>query len=108
LFSLIFTFLTIPRRTGSGIYLTKPGSSQKDELLPFRKGRLFLDCLYFSLLSFATFGYGALKPRQWIQFFRLEPVEFKPVRWARIFVGVEAALGIWVFALLVKVLFGRG
>lgn len=107
LFSLIFTLLTIPRNTGSGIYLTRPGSNQKDELLPFRRGRLFLDCFYFSLLSFATFGYGALQPRQWIQFFRLEAVEYKPVRWARIFVGIEAALGIWVFALLVTVLFGK-
>jgi hypothetical protein len=107
LFSLIFTLLTIPRKTGSGIYLTRPGSDQEDELLPFHKGRLFLDCFYFSLLSFATFGYGALQPRQWLQFFRLEAVEYKAVRWARIFVGIEATLGIWVFALLVTVLFGK-
>ena len=107
LFSLIFTLLTMPRKTESGIYLTRPGSDQEDELLPFRKGRLFLDCFYFSLLSFATFGYGAIKPQQWLQLFRLEPVEYRPVRWARIFVGIEAALGIWVFALLVTVLFGK-
>lgn len=109
LFALIYAILTIPRKTKSGIYLVvKEGDNEKEELLPFRKGLLFLDCLYFSTLSFATFGYGALQPRQWLQFFRLEPVEYKPVRWARIFVGIEAALGIWIFALLVTVLFGRG
>lgn len=107
LFALVFAILTIPRKTKSGIYLIKAGDTEKEELLPFHKGRLFLDCLYFSTLSFATFGYGALQPRQWLQFFRLEPVEYKPVRWARIFVGIEAALGIWIFALLVTVLFGR-
>ena len=108
-FFLIFAFLTIPRRTKSGIYLVQPGRrGEKERLLTFRKGRLFLDCFYFSLLSFVTFGYGALQPRQWLQFFRLQPLEFKPVRWARIFVGIEAALGIWIFALLVTVLFGKG
>jgi hypothetical protein len=107
-FFLIFAFLTIPRRTKSGIYLIQPGRhGEKEKLLTFQEGRLFLDCLYFSLLSFVTFGYGALQPKQWLQFFRLQPLEFKPVRWARIFVGIEAALGIWIFALLVTVLFGR-
>lgn len=107
-FILIFVILTIPRKTKSGIYLVvKDGDTEKEELLTFRKGRLFLDCFYFSLLSFATFGYGAIKPKQWLQFFLLEPKEYKPVRWARIFVGIEAALGIWIFALLVTVLFGK-
>ncbi len=109
LFLLIFALLTIPRRTRSGIYMVQPGRrGEKEKLLTFRKGRLFLDCFYFSLLSFVTFGYGALQPRQWLQFFRLQPLEFKPVGWVRIFVGIEATLGIWVFALLVTVLFGKG
>lgn len=108
LFSFIFLFLTINPITKSGIHVVQPGSANQEELLTFRKGRLIIDCFYFSLLSFATFGYGALQPRQWLQFFRLQPVEFKPVRWARICVGIEAALGIWIFALLVTVLFGRG
>lgn len=108
LFSVLFAVLTIPRKIKSGIYLIQAQSGEKEKPLPFRRGRLFLDCLYFSALSFATFGYGALQPRQWLQFFRLEPVEYKPVRWARIFVGIEAALGIYIFALLVTVLFGRG
>jgi len=46
--------------------------------------------------------------RQWLEFFRLELVEYKPVGWARIFVGIEAALGIYLLALLVIVLFERG
>jgi len=109
LFTLLFAFLTIPRKTKSGIYLLQPvRRSEREALLAFRKGVLFLHCFYFSVLSFATFGYGALKPKQWLQLFRLEPVEYKPVRWARIFVGIEAALGIYIFALLVTVLFGRG
>jgi hypothetical protein len=66
-----------------------------------------LKCFFFSVLSFATFGYGALQPRQWLQFFSLRAVEFKPKRWARVAVGVEAFLGIVVLALLVTVLFGR-
>lgn len=108
LFSVIFLFLTINPITKSGIHLIRSEHEDTDEILTFRKGRLILDCFYFSLLSFCTFGYGALQPKQWLQFFRLQPLEFKPVRWARVFVGIEAALGIWIFALLVTVLFGRG
>ena len=107
-FAAVFTLLTLPRSTRSGIYLVEPHTdTEKESLLTFRKGRLFLDCFYFSLLSFATFGYGALRPRQWLEFFRLEPVEYKPVGWARILVGIEAALGIYLLALLATVLFGR-
>ncbi len=109
LFSVIYVLFTIFPKTKSGIYFVKTGAwNDKEEILTFRKGYLFVDCFYFSLLSFVTFGYGALQPRQWLQFFRLESVEYKPVRWARIFVGIEAALGIWIFALLVTVLFERG
>ena len=57
-------------------------------------------------MSFTTFGYGALRPRQWLEFFRFVPVEYKPVRWIRIFVGIEATIGIYILALLVTVLFG--
>ena len=107
-FTVIFSMFTLPRGTKSGIYLVRSeGHEEEGVLLTFRKGRLLLDCLYFSLLSFGTFGYGALQPRQWLEFFRLEPVEYKPVGWARIFVGLEAAVGIYVLALLVTVLFGE-
>jgi len=65
------------------------------------------ECFYFSLLAFTTFGYGAMRPKQWLQLFRLKLVEHEPFGCIRILVGIEAALGIWVLALLVTVLFGR-
>lgn len=105
-FSLIFALLTLSRRTQSGICQYDPAKEGKETLLEFRNGMLFFDCFYFSLLSLATFGYGALQPRQWLQFFRFQPVEYKPIRWACIFVGIEAGLGIWIFSLLVTVMFG--
>ena len=77
----------------------------KPSLLKFEKGALIVNCLYFSLLSFATFGYGAIKPRQWLEFFRLTPVRFRPVGWSRIFVGLEAAIGIYLLALTAIVIF---
>ncbi|MBI2487025.1 MAG: two pore domain potassium channel family protein [Deltaproteobacteria bacterium] len=107
IFALIFALLTIPRGTKSGIYFVQAESDKKEEILSFRKGMLFLDCLYFSLLSFTTFGYGTLHLRKLLEFFRLEPVEFKPVGWSRIFVGLEATIGIYLLALLATVLFGR-
>jgi uncharacterized protein YjbI with pentapeptide repeats len=107
LFATVFTLLTLPRATSLGICLVESDAGNKKETpLAFRKGLLFWDCLYFSILSFATFGYGALQPRQWLEFFRLKPVEYKPLGWARIFVGIEAALGIYLLALLATVLFG--
>jgi hypothetical protein len=105
-FSLIFALLTLSRRTQSGICQIDPGKNGQETLLQFDNGMLFIDCFYFSLLSLATFGYGALQPRQWLQFFRFQPVEYKPIRWACIFVGIEAGLGIWIFSLLVAVMFG--
>ena len=77
----------------------------KPSLLKFDKGALLVNCLYFSLLSFATFGYGALKPRQWLEFFRLTPVQYRPAGWSRIFVGLEAACGIYLLALTAIVIF---
>ena len=105
-FCLIFAGLTLSRWTESGICHVEPGKEGKDTLLEFHDGALFFDCFYFSLLSLATFGYGALQPRQWLQFFRFQPVEYKPIRWACIFVGIEAGVGIWIFSLLVTVMFG--
>ena len=105
-FSLIFALLTLSKRTQSGICQIDPGKNGQETLLEFDNGMLFFDCFYFSLLSLATFGYGALQPRQWLQFFRFQPVEYKPIRWACIFVGIEAGLGIWIFSLLVAVMFG--
>jgi len=77
----------------------------KPALLRFERGAVIVNCIYFSLLSFATFGYGALRPRQWLEFFRLTPVEYRPAGWARIFVGFEAAVGIYLLALTAIVLF---
>ena len=108
-FALTFFVQSRIRHCKSGIRLVKK-ENEKERLidLKWRKGLLILDCIFFSVLSFCTFGYGALQPRQWLQLFRLEPLEFRPIRWARLLVGLEALFGIWVFALLVTVLFGRG
>lgn len=106
-FGLLFFLMTRFQWKHSGIRLVQTRSEGKEELVLLGRKRMIRKCFYFSLLSFATFGYGAIKPKQWLQLFLLEPVEYKPVRWARIFVGIEAALGIWIFALLVTVLFGR-
>jgi len=133
LFGFIYIIQTIPPAE-SGIYLVKEGeedektflvqesttsedgrksyimheleyNEEKPTLLPIAGGRIIYNCLFFSFLSFATFGYGALRPREWISFFRLTPVEYKPVGWARIFVGFEAAIGIYLLALTALVLF---
>lgn len=104
----IFILFTISANLGitkSGIIKTR--NYGRERFLSFRWGFLIIECLYFSVLSFATLGYGAIRPKQWLQLFLLKPVEYKPVGLARIFVGIEAALGIWIFSLLVTVLFGR-
>lgn len=132
-FGFIYTLQTVlPGR--SGIYLVgegdkagrvfsvmesgEPGKGRKSyimeeidstdgrpDLLGFEKGAALLNCIYFSLLSFATLGYGAVKPRQWPEFFRLTPVQYKPLGWSRIFVGLEAATGIYLLALTAIVIF---
>lgn len=111
LFAMFYALQTITAKSfkwsSSGLTATQYGGVIREDLLPWNKGKLLLDCLYFSILSFATFGYGAVKPRQWLEFFRFEHVEFRPVRWSRVFVGIEAAIGIYVFALLVVELFGK-
>lgn len=107
LFALLFVLVTLPRKTKSGICSVMREKEQEQEvLLSWRKGLLIGDCIYFSLLSLATFGYGTFRPRQWLEFFRLEQVEYRPTGWARILVGIEAALGIYLFALLATVLLG--
>lgn len=104
-FAATFTLLTLYGSTTSGIILV---AESGDEVpLRWQAGSLLGNCFYFSLLSFATFGYGAIRPRQWLEFFRLRPVEYKPVGWARVLVGIEAACGMYLFALLAVVLFGR-
>ncbi len=105
LFSLPFLILTLYKNSKSGIILKREESNNKAEIPGFGKGKLILHCLYFSLLSFVTFGYGSFRPHQWMQFFLLEPVEYEPIRWARILVGFEALLGVWILALLVIVAF---
>lgn len=81
------------------------GAAASPEPLGFDSGAGLVNCVYFSLLSLATFGYGAIKPRQWLEFFRLTPVQYKPVGWSRIFVGFEAAIGIYLLALTAIVIF---
>lgn len=113
LFGLIFFYLTLrskrkPEKRKSGIYLVQTRNGKSVQiLLPFGQFRSFFECLFFSALSFLTFGYGPLQLRQWLEFFHLEKLEYKPVRWARFFLWLEAALGIWVLALLVTGLFGK-
>ncbi len=103
LFTVVFYVLSLFPRVRAGIYMTKQGETRKKRLTWKHPH----ECLYASLLAFATVGYGALRPKQWLQLFRMKPVEHEPAGWIRIFVGLEAALGIWVLALLVTVLFGR-
>ncbi len=103
-FAILFFIMSVIPKTKSGIYECDLYSIRLTRS-PKKIVPLARTCLYFSLLSFATFGYGAVKPKQWIQFFQPTPREYKPVKWARVLVGIEAALGIWVFALLVIVLF---
>ena len=111
IFAMFYAFQTLTAKTfrwsSSGLTATQYCGVIRENLLPWNNGKLLLDCLYFSILSFATFGYGAVKPRQWLELFRFEHVEFRPVRWSRVFVGIEAAIGIYVFALLVVELFGK-
>lgn len=109
-FTVIYAEITLVRRTTSGIYMVHDTINGKkiEEIMKFRRGKILVDCLYFSVLSFVTFGYGAIQPRQWLELFRSDPVEFKAKGWVRFFVGIEAALGIYLFALLVTVLFGKG
>lgn len=108
IFASLYVLLTVNRKK-SGIYRVHRENGQEKVIpLSWRKGLLLADCVYFSLLSFATFGYGIFQPRQWIEFFRFESVELRPVGWARILVGLEAAVGIYLLALLTTVLFGKG
>jgi hypothetical protein len=116
-FTILFTLLNMLPNTRSGIYIVRKKEEEEDEYyeeegnkneerLSFRNGRIFIECLYFSLFSFATFGFDILQPRQWLEFFRLKPVKYKPVGWARIIVGIEAAFGIYVIALLLMAVVG--
>lgn len=108
IFTLIYVALTIPIKTMSGIYLVRnEGENRIEEILKWQHGLLLANSFYFSILSFATFGYGVLKPRQWLEFFRLSQVEYKPIGWVRIFVGIEATLGIYIMALLSTIIFSK-
>jgi uncharacterized protein YjbI with pentapeptide repeats len=94
----------------SGIYRSdnKPNAPERISPSSLRDFPCVLwNTLYFSLLTFATFGYGSITPQQWVKFFRLEEIEMKPVRWARIIAGFESLVGIYLLALFAKVIFGR-
>lgn len=106
-FALLFIFQTlIPK---SGLYLAQ-GSGETYKKLNWtqRKGWMFLDCLFYSALALCTFGYGAFQLRKWMEYLKLKPLELTPIRWTRFLVFIEAGLGIYLFALLTIVLFGRG
>jgi hypothetical protein len=117
-FTILFALLNLLPKTRSGIYRVRKKGQEEDEYydeeednkneerLSFRNGRIFIECFYFSLFSFATFGFDIVQPRQWLEFFRLKPVKYKPVGWARIIVGIEAAFGIYVIALLLMAVVG--
>ncbi len=116
-FTIIYAFLSMLPKTRSGIYIVRRKEEEEDEYyeeehnknkerLSFRNGWIFIECFYFSLFSFATFGFDILQPRQWLEFFRLKPVKYKPIGWARILVGIEAAFGIYVIALLLIAVVG--
>lgn len=100
IFTIFYILITLKKSHQSGIYkIIKQGEDKKEDMLKWDKGLLILNCLYFSLLSLVTFGYGVFKPRQWFEFFRLNEVEYKPIGWARIIVGLEATLGIYLIIL---------
>lgn len=116
-FTIIYAFLSMLPKTRSGIYIVRRKEEEEDEYyeeennnneerLSFRNGWIFIECFYFSLFSFATFGFDILQPRQWLEFFRLKPIKHKPIGWARILVGIEAAFGIYVIALLLIAVVG--
>ena len=112
IFTLVYVLITTFPKIKSGIYIVR-GRDEEDEeddkneeRLSLRGGWIFLECFYFSLLSFATFGFDILQPRQWLEFFRFNPVKYKPVGWARILVGIEAAFGIYIIALLLVAVLG--
>jgi hypothetical protein len=106
-FAFAFNFVTLLKSTPAGVYVVKPESEGGPQLLSFEHGKVFLNCLHFSIISFTTFGYGGFQPRQWIEFFRLVPVEMEARGWMRMLVGVEAIFGIYVFALVVTSLLGK-
>jgi len=103
-FGLVFLILAICKKSKSGIEIHKNEKLIHNGFPTFNKGKLIFHCLYFSLLSFTTFGYGTIQPSRWLQFFKMEPTEYKPIRWARVFVGIEAIIGIYILGLLVMVL----
>jgi hypothetical protein len=108
-FALIFLFQALIPNFKSGLYLAqRSGDTDKKLNWTKRKGWMFLDCLYFSALALCTFGYGALQLRKLIEYLKLKPLKITPNRWARLLVFLEAGLGIYLFALLAIVLFGRG
>lgn len=116
-FTVLYAIVSVLPKIKSGINIVRRREDEDEEYyeedddkneqrLSFRNGRIFLDCFYFSLFSFATFGFDILQPRQWLEFFRLKPIKYKPIAWARILVGIEAAFGIYVIALLLIAVVG--
>lgn len=109
-FMVFFILLTLNPKCLYRIFRIYRVQGNIKVILAWRKRKLWLlwDCFILSLLCLSTFGYGALQLKHLWEFFHLEPIEYKPIRLARILVGIEAGLGILLFAFLVKWLFGRG
>ena len=102
---MIYVIMTLPPKAESGIYLVElddKGESNNENRvrLSFNRGGIFLECFYFSLITFVTFGFDILQPRQLLEYFRLKPISYVPLGWTRIVVGIESALGIYILALL--------
>ena len=77
LFAIIYLFQTILPGESS-LYENNGANTNQAIILPGNELKTFFNCLYFSSLSFSTFGYGALQPYSWVKYFRFKPVEIKP------------------------------
>jgi uncharacterized protein YjbI with pentapeptide repeats len=107
-FALGFLVMSVAR-VQSGVYRvhSKTGAPTKIATNSLKDVPCVLgNSFYFSLLTFVTFGYGTITPQQWVRLLRLEEVEVRPVRWARIVAALESLAGIYLLALFAKVIFG--
>ena len=102
-FGLIFSLLPLFPILRSFVYLYTSDIDDKREVLTIRRLSLFVECFYFSLLSFGNFGYGNIKPKKLIQLLRSKQPKYQPKCLARVLVVLEAVLGIYFFYRLATV-----
>ena len=60
------------------------------------------DCFWFSVLAITTVGYGALKPRFWMQHFRARPMDYRLGGWTRPLFAAEALIGLYLWSLVYR------